>query len=108
MLYSEYSHLKSENTPRTTEEPARDVYKRQGWVCQIVTQARKLSQKSLYHLVPIVPGVAYGRMIHRHHFHLLAITQKISTCSNRITIHYDAVSYTHLPRDTKREVGFLC
>ena len=37
-----------------------------------------------------VPGVAYGRMIHRHHFHLLAITQKISTHSNR------TVSYTHL------------
>ena len=30
-------------------------------------------------------------MIHRHHFHLLAITQKISTRSNRITIHYDVV-----------------
>ena len=61
-------------------------------MCQIVVQARKLSQKSLYHLVPIVPGIAYGRMIHRHHFHLLAITQKISTRSNRITIHYDVVA----------------
>ena len=57
-----------------------------------MVQARKLSQKSLYYLVPIVPGVAYGRMIHRHHFHLLAITQKISTHSNRITIHYDVVA----------------
>ena len=61
-------------------------------MCQIVAQARKLSQKSLYHLVPIVPGVAYGRMIHRHHFHLLTITQKISTCNNRITIHYDVIA----------------
>ena len=42
--------------------------------------------------MPIVPGVAYGRMIHRHHFHLLAITQKISTRSNRIIIHYDVVA----------------
>ena len=63
-----------------------------GQVCQIVAQARKLSQKSLYHLVPIIPGTAYGRMIHRHHFHLLAITQKISTRSNRITIHYNVVA----------------
>ena len=31
-------------------------------------------------------------MIHRHHFHLLAITQKVSTCSNRITIHYNVVA----------------
>ena len=63
-----------------------------GMVCKIVAQARKLSQKSLYHLVPIIPGTAYGRMIHRHHFHLLAITQKISTRSNRITIHYNVVA----------------
>lgn len=57
-----------------------------------MAQARKLSQKSLYHLVPIVPGVAYGRMVYRHHFHLLTITQKISTRSNRITIHNDVVA----------------
>ena len=36
--------------------------------------------------------VANVRMIHRHHFHLLAITQKISACSNRITIHNDVVA----------------
>ena len=52
----------------------------------------KIISKSLYYLVPIVPGVAYGRMIHRHHFHLLTITQKISTCNNRITIHYDVIA----------------
>ena len=61
-------------------------------MCQIVAQARKLSQKSLYHLVPIVPGIAYRRMVYRHHFHLLTITQKVSTCSNRITIHNDVVA----------------
>ena len=61
-------------------------------MCQIVAQARKLSQKSLYHLVPIVPGIAYGRMVYRHHFHLLTITQKISTCSNRITIQHDVIA----------------
>ena len=71
-------------------------------MCQIVAQARKLSQESLYHLVPIVPGIAYGRMIHRHHFHLLAITQKISTCSNRITIHYDVVAI--LPANIRKIV----
>lgn len=31
-------------------------------------------------------------MVYRHHFHLLTITQKISTRSNRITIHYDVVA----------------
>jgi hypothetical protein len=57
-----------------------------------MSQASTISQKVLYYPIPIVPGVAYGRMIHRHHFHQLAITQKISTCSNRITIHYDVVA----------------
>lgn len=71
-------------------------------VCQIVAQARKISQKSLYHLVPIVPGVAYGRMVYRHHFHLLTITQKISTRSNRITIHYDVVAI--LPANIRKIV----
>ena len=58
----------------------------------MMSQASTISQKVLYYPIPIVPGVAYGRMIHRHHFHLPAITQKISTCSNRITIHYDVVA----------------
>ena len=31
-------------------------------------------------------------MVYRHHFHLLTITQKISTRSNRITIHNDVVA----------------
>ena len=57
-----------------------------------MSQASTISQKVLNYPIPIAPGVAYGRMIHRHHFHLLAITQKISTCSNRITIHYDVVA----------------
>ncbi|MBN2917079.1 MAG: hypothetical protein JTJ26_13400, partial [Prevotella sp.] len=52
--------------------------------------------------MPIVPGVAYGRMVYRHHFHLLTITQKISTRSNRITIHYDVVAI--LPANIRKIV----
>lgn len=57
-----------------------------------MSQASTISQKVLYYPIPIVPGVAYGRVIHRHHFHLLTITLKIRTHSNRITIHYDVVA----------------
>ena len=57
-----------------------------------MSQASTISQKVLYYLVPIVPGVAYRRMVYRHHFHLLTITQKVNTCSNRITIHNDVVA----------------
>ena len=62
------------------------------------SQISTISQKVLNYPIPIVPGVAYGRMIHRHHFHLLAITQKINTCNDKITIHYDVVTIlpTHI------------
>ena len=43
------------------------LYKGTGHVCQMMSQVSTISQKSLYHLVPIVPGVAYGRMINSHH-----------------------------------------
>ena len=50
------------------------LYKGTGHVCQMMSQVSTISQKALNYLVPIVPGVAYGRMVYRHHFHLLTIT----------------------------------
>ena len=61
-------------------------------MCQIVTQARKLSQKSLYHLVPIVPGIAYGRMIHHKNLNMLATRHHVESIRHPSAFHFDVIA----------------
>ena len=61
-------------------------------MCQIVTQARKLSQKSLYHLVPIVPGIAYGRMIHHKNLNMLATRHHVESIRHPSAFHFHVIA----------------
>ena len=61
-------------------------------MCQIVVQARKLSQKSLYHLVPIVPGIAYGRMIHYKGLYMLATRHHVESIRHPSAFHIDVIA----------------
>ena len=61
-------------------------------MCQIVVQARKLSQKSLYHLVPIVPGIAYGRMIHHKSLNMLATRHHVESIRHPSAFHFHIIA----------------
>ena len=61
-------------------------------MCQIVAQARKLSQKSLYHLVPIVPGIAYGRMIHHKGLYMLATRHHVEPIRHPSAFHFHVIA----------------
>lgn len=63
-----------------------------GMVCQIVAQARKLSQKFLYHLVPIVPRIAYGRMIHHKDLYMLATRHHVESIRHPSAFHFDVIA----------------
>ena len=57
----------TKENPKSLENAMNDLMQITGQVCQIVAQASTISQKVLYYPIPIVPGVAYGRMINSHH-----------------------------------------
>ena len=57
-----------------------------------MTQARKLSQKSLYYLVPIVPGIAYGRMIYHKSLNMLATRPHVESIRHPSAFHFDVIA----------------
>ena len=60
--------------------------------CQIVAQARKLSPKAWYHLVPIVPGIADGRMIHHKSLNMLATRHHVESIRHPSAFHFDVIA----------------
>ena len=52
------------------------------------TQNDDLLQETTHHTIPIIPRIAYRRMVHRHRLHTPAVAQEISARRRAAPVHY--------------------
>ena len=64
----------------------------QVWCANSWHRTGKLLPKSLYYPMPIVPGVAHGRMVHHKSFHPLATRHHIKSIRHPSTFHFDVIA----------------
>ena len=56
------------------------------------SQAATISQKALNYPMPIVPGVAYGRMIHHKSLNMLATRHHVEAIRHPSAFHFDVIT----------------
>ena len=56
------------------------------------SQAATISQKALNYPMPIVPGVAYGRMIHHKSLNMLATRHHVEAIRHPGAFHFDVIT----------------
>lgn len=49
---------------------------------------RLMQEEFFQHTIPIIPRIAYGRMVQRHRLHTSAVVQKISARRRAAPVHY--------------------
>lgn len=49
---------------------------------------RLMQEEFFQHTIPIIPRIAYRRMVHRHRFHTPAVAQEISARRRAAPVHY--------------------
>lgn len=49
---------------------------------------RLMQEEFFQHTIPIIPRIAYGRMVHRHRLHTSAVVQEISARRRTASVHY--------------------
>ena len=49
---------------------------------------RLMQEEFFQHTIPIIPRIAYGRMVHRHRLHTPTVAQEISARCRAAPVHY--------------------